>query len=56
MSYTFNIKDRMNLSIEERLEKSRLINKNRERIKEHWTSGNPLKDRMNKKLRKVSFG
>lgn len=56
MDERLTLMDRMNLSIEEQLEKSRLINKNKGRIKEHLTSGNPLKDRMNKKLRKVSFG
>lgn len=48
--------DRMSLSIEEQLEKSGLINKNRGIVKEHLTSGTLLKVKMNKKLRKVSFG
>ena len=56
MDERLTLMDRMNLSIEEQLEKSGLINKNRGIVKEHLTSGNLLKVKMNKKLRKVSFG
>ena len=43
-------------SIEKQLEKSGLLNKNRGRVKERWTSDNPLeefKDKMHKKPKKV---
>lgn len=56
MDERLTLMDRMNLSIEEQLEKSGLINKNRGIVNERWTSDNLLKVKMNKKLRKVSFG
>ena len=46
-------------SIEDRLKKSGLDNKNRGRVKERWTSDNPLadlKDKMHKKPKKVNVG
>ena len=44
MDERLTLMDRMNLSIEEQLEKSGLINKNRGRVKERWLSDNPLDD------------
>ncbi|MEN7551952.1 RHS repeat-associated core domain-containing protein [Rapidithrix thailandica] len=46
-------------SIEDRLGKSDLLNKNRGRVKDRWLSDNPLKglkDKMHKKPKKVSCG
>jgi hypothetical protein len=51
------LKDRMTLSIEVLLEKAELLNKNRGRVKERWTSNNPLdehKDKMNKSQKKAN--
>ncbi|PQL95238.1 GIY-YIG nuclease family protein [Apibacter adventoris] len=39
-------------SIKEQLKKSKLLNKNRGRVKERWTSSNPLADLKDKMLNK----
>ncbi|WP_160110256.1 RHS repeat-associated core domain-containing protein [Porphyromonas macacae] len=45
MDERLTLMDRMNnLSIEEQLKKSGLLNKNRGRVKDRWTSDNPLED------------
>ena len=57
MDERLTLKDRRNLSIEEQLKKSDLLNKNRGRVKERWTSDNPLddmKDKMHKTPQKVN--
>jgi len=51
-----SLMDRLNLSVEAQLEKAGLLNKNRGRIKERWTSENPLndlKDKMHSEPKKV---
>ncbi|OMQ13489.1 hypothetical protein BXU01_03150 [[Flexibacter] sp. ATCC 35103] len=56
MDERLTLMDRMNLSIEEQLDKAGLANKNGGRVKERWLSDNPLDDladKMHKKPKKV---
>jgi len=59
MSERLSSIDRANLSIDDQLKKSGLLNKNRGRVKDRWLTDNPLedlKDKMHDKPKKVSCG